>query len=231
MVETPSPLKVAPLKMSVVCYIAELKKLQFGFDRSISEIAEQLEQFENLLIKWQKVQNLVSRETLIEIWPRHFLDSLQLFPLIDGDQLNIVDMGSGGGFPSIPLAIAIGSGKHSFHLVESNRRKASFLRTISRELGLGLHVHGQRVEEIEKDLIGDVDLVTSRATSSLVQLLQMAEPLWGDTTRALFHKGLDFSEELTQASTIWDFDVLSVPSITSDKGVILDITRLQKRPV
>lgn len=217
--------------MPVINYTTELEKLHFGFNRPIGEIAAQLQQFENLLIKWQKVQNLVSRETLTEIWPRHFLDSMQLFPLIQGNQLNIVDMGSGGGFPSIPLAVAFGTGIHTFHLVESNRRKASFLRTISRELNLGLHVHGQRVEEVDRNLIGKVDLVTSRATSSLTQLLQMAGPLWENTTRALFHKGLDFSEELMQASTIWDFDVLSVPSITSEQGVILDITRLQKRPI
>lgn len=218
-------------KMSAIFYKTKLEKLNFEFGRSHNEIADLLQQFENLLIKWQKVQNLVSRETLTEIWPRHFLDSLQLFPLIKHNQLNIIDMGSGGGFPSIPLAIACGSQKHSFHLVESNRRKASFLRTVSRELNLELHVHGCRVEEVQMEVIGNVDLVTSRATSSLTQLLQMAEPLWGDSTRALFHKGLDFSEELKQASATWDFDVLSTPSITSEHGVILDITHLQKRPI
>ncbi len=105
-----------------------------------------LEKYKKLLIKWQKVQNLVSRETLDDIWHRHFDDSLQILEYFPENTSIILDIGSGGGFPAVPLAIAMRGKSAAFHLVEANRRKVSFLRAVSRELDLGLSVHGKRVD-------------------------------------------------------------------------------------
>src|SRR5688500_18729537 len=106
------------------------------FVRPADAFIADLESYAQLLRKWQAVQNLVSRETLNHVWARHFADSLQILPLLrDGDH-NFMDLGSGGGFPALPLAIALKGGPQRFVLVEPNGRKASFLRTVARELGL-----------------------------------------------------------------------------------------------
>src|SRR5699024_10514630 len=90
--------------------------------------------YEALLRKWNAVQNLVSRETLHELRPRHIDDSLQLLPLLRPSDRRIIDLGSGGGFPAIPLAIASRGLERRFTLVEPIAKKASFLRTVAREL-------------------------------------------------------------------------------------------------
>ncbi|UXN74409.1 class I SAM-dependent methyltransferase [Devosia sp. A8/3-2] len=107
------------------------------FARAGDAVIADLESYAQLLRKWQAVQNLVSRETLNQIWTRHFADSLQILPLLREGDHNFMDLGSGGGFPALPLAVALKGGPQRFVLVEPNGRKASFLRTVAQELGLG----------------------------------------------------------------------------------------------
>ncbi len=212
-------------------HIGQLEELKIDFERPLASIVEDLEKYEILLHKWQNIQNLVSRETLNEIWHRHFYDSLQLFGHIKSDDLVIVDFGSGGGFPIIPIAIASTPGMRTCYLVESNKRKASFLRTVSRELGLKLHIHDGRAEEFTLPASVKVDVITSRATSALDNLLGFSYPLWNDTTRALFHKGAEFGAELCKARANWQFDMVSIPSKTNSSSVILDISCLERLQV
>src|SRR6185312_2011558 len=109
-------------------------------------------------------------ETLTELWSRHIADSLQVLKLLSGDDRAFLDLGSGGGFPAIPLAIALrGTGK-TFLLVEPNARKASFLRTVARELDLAVTVEARRSEEIDSRETISPDVITSRALASLVTL-------------------------------------------------------------
>src|SRR5690606_27442559 len=107
-----------------------------------------LESYAQLLKKWQAVQNLVSRETLDAVWSRHFADSLQMLPLLTASDKQFLDLGSGGGFPALPLAIALKGPNHQFTLVEPTSRKVSFLRTVARELGLSVTVDGRRSQDI-----------------------------------------------------------------------------------
>src|SRR5690606_31067368 len=101
---------------------------------------DELERFAALVRKWNAVQNLVSRETIEELWPRHIDDSLQLMRYVREGDRRVVDLGSGGGFPAIPMAIASrGTGRH-FTLVEPVGKKAAFLKTVARELGLPVTV-------------------------------------------------------------------------------------------
>ena len=92
------------------------------------DIAADLESFAGLLAKWQRVQNLVSRET-DELWDRHVADSLQLLKYYRGES-SVLDLGSGGGFPAIPMAIALKDQRVDFTLVESSAKKTAFLRTV-----------------------------------------------------------------------------------------------------
>src|SRR5690606_22783203 len=106
--------------------------------RGVTPVFADLNAFMQLVQRWQKVQNLVSRETPGDLWHRHILDSLQILPLIDGsaEKLNIVDIGSGGGFPALPLALALKGRSFSMQLIESNSRKCAFLRAAAREFDL-----------------------------------------------------------------------------------------------
>src|SRR5690606_33130468 len=101
--------------------------------RPAGDVATDLERFASLLGKWNRAQNLVSRETAGDLWTRHVADSLQLLKFLAPGDRTILDLGSGGGFPAIPLAIAAGLGRR-FILIEPIAKKASFLRAASREL-------------------------------------------------------------------------------------------------
>ncbi|MFD2647829.1 16S rRNA (guanine(527)-N(7))-methyltransferase RsmG [Devosia albogilva] len=201
--------------------------LPFMF-RSASFIEADLQAYAELLNRWQSVQNLVSRETLSALWERHFADSLQLLPLLHSTDKIFRDLGSGGGFPALPLAIACkGDGRH-FHLVEPTARKVSFLRTVARELDLSVTVHGSRIEQLDSRETPDV--ITSRALASLPQLCSWMAPFFGSKTRALLHKGKEHGEEVREARAQWDFDVVEHRSDTDPAGVVLEISNLRERP-
>ncbi len=201
--------------------------LPFMF-RSASFIEADLRSYAELLKRWQPVQNLVSRETLDALWERHFADSLQLLSFFHATDRSFLDLGSGGGFPALPLAIACkGDGRH-FHLVEPNARKVSFLRTVARELGLAVTVHGCRIEQLDSRETPDV--ITSRALASLPQLCRWMAASFGPHTRALLHKGKEHGEEVREARAQWDFDVLEHRSDTDPAGVVLEISHLRERP-
>jgi 16S rRNA (guanine527-N7)-methyltransferase len=190
--------------------------------RSPVDIAADLESFARLLAKWQRVQNLVSRETG-ELWERHVADSLQLLKFL-GDESSVLDLGSGGGFPVIPLAIALKDRPIDFTLVESNSRKTAFLRSAARELSLSVLVESKRIEDIAPR---ETSLVTSRALAELPRLLAWAAPWVGPETRALFHKGREYGDELDKSRALWQFDVIVHSSDTSGGGVILEISNLR----
>ncbi|GLQ12229.1 ribosomal RNA small subunit methyltransferase G [Devosia yakushimensis] len=198
------------------------------FVRPVDAVIADLESYAQLLRKWQAVQNLVSRETLNQVWTRHFADSLQLLSLLrDGDS-SFMDLGSGGGFPALPLAIALKGGPQRFLLVEPNGRKASFLRTVARELGLAVTVLAQRSDEIDSRETPAPDIITSRALAAMPLLCEWMEPFFVSKTRALLHKGREYVEELAESGAHWHHDVVMVPSNTDPGGVILEITNLRR---
>lgn len=211
--------------------IEEIGRYGEWFGRPSNDVEDDLESYANLLRKWQTVQNLVSRETLDQVWTRHFADSLQILPQFGEDDRLILDLGSGGGFPAIPLAIGSKGKARRFVLVEPTARKVSFLRTVSRTLGLDTEVIGQRAEDIDSRETGAPDIITSRALASLPQLCAWMEPFFGPETRAILHKGREHVEELHQAGAQWNFDVVVNKSDTDPGGVILTITNLHGKTV
>jgi len=199
------------------------------FSRSLVEVASDLESYAQRLAEWQRVQNLVSRETLGALWTRHFADSLQLLTRLDAGDRHILDVGSGGGFPALPLAIASKGLDRRFTLIEPTSRKVSFLRAIARSCGLSVAVEGRRIEQIDSRETGQVDVITARALASLSQLCSMSEPFFGPQTRAIFHKGREHVEELREAGAHWQFDVLLTKSDTDDSGVLVELRNLRSK--
>jgi 16S rRNA (guanine527-N7)-methyltransferase len=188
-----------------------------------------LEAYAALLRKWNAVQNLVSRETIGELWPRHIADSLQLVKLLRDTDRAILDLGSGGGLPAIPLAIATRGSERRFTLAEPIAKKASFLRTVARELALPVTVEAARAEQI--DSRETFDLITSRALAALPQLLALAARFLRPDGHMLLHKGQTYREETSGAAQLFDFDMLVHPSETDAAGVILEITNLRAKSV
>ena len=211
--------------------LAPIEPYAAHFTRSVKEVAADLESYAQLLKKWQAVQNLVSRETLDEVWSRHFADSLQVLPLLRPADHAFVDLGSGGGLPALPLAIALKSPNHHFTLVEPNGRKVSFLRTVARELGLVVTVEGRRSDQIDSRETPPPDIITSRALAPLPTLCGWMMPFFTPQTRAILHKGREHGEELEEAATQWNFDVLVTQSDTDPSGVLLALTNLSAKSV
>ena len=178
-----------------------------------------------LLEKWNPGINLVSPKTVPEVWERHILDSAQLWPLIPDAAKTITDLGSGGGFPGLVLAI-LGAERDGFHvnLVESDQRKCAFLREVSRETSARATVHTARIEEIDP-LLSDV--VTARALAPLHRLLPLAAPFVREGGIALFLKGKSARDELTAVSRWGTFEVEVIQSRTDMDASILKLSQLK----
>ena len=188
------------------------------------ETAERLEHFATLFRKWAGAINLVAPSTLDDLWNRHIADSAQIFQLTSSPR-NWVDLGSGGGFPGIITAIfltEIGTGW--VHLVESNNKKAAFLRTAIAETGARASVHPARIEKAP-ELIVDCDAISARALAELDLLLEFARP-WADRNdqlKAYFHKGRDYRAEIEKSRRRWEFDLVIHESTVEKDSVVVEI--------
>ncbi|MBU1174855.1 MAG: 16S rRNA (guanine(527)-N(7))-methyltransferase RsmG [Alphaproteobacteria bacterium] len=197
--------------------------------RNAESVAADLEKLQGLVRKWQSVQNLVSRETLPHFWQRHVVDSLQVLPLLPKATGLIFDLGSGGGFPGLPLAIARRGSGLRFMLCESNSRKAAFLRTAIRELALDASVLDIRIETIDSRETGRADRVLARALAPLNRLMELSFPLLVPEGHMVVHKGRENRREIDEAGSNWRFDVVISDSVTDEHGVLLDISHLRPR--
>ena len=181
-----------------------------------------------LLEKWQRTINLVAPATLPQLWTRHIADSLQLIPLA-GEVTRWVDLGSGGGFPGLVIACALADTTGSVvHLVESNLKKAAFLREAVRLTGAPAKVHAARIEDVVDGFAEPVEIVTARALAPLDNLIESAYPLLKRGAEALFLKGRDIEVELTAASKCWSIDAELIPSATDSFGRIVRVRSAER---
>lgn len=182
-----------------------------------------------LVEKWQKSQNLVAPSTLPQIWRRHVADSAQVVALVPTAR-RWVDLGSGAGFPGLVTAILLADVRDAaVHLVESNRGKAAFLRTVARETGAPAVVHDVRIESFSKDFAEPVDAVSARALAPLVRLLGWVQPFVARGAVAVFHKGQDFASELAEATLSWNPDLIEHPSKTEPTGRLVEVRKIVSR--
>ncbi len=184
------------------------------------EAAARLHVFADLLLRWNKTLNLIAAHDTGVVWERHIQDSLQLVPLLPPGAPRAIDLGTGGGFPGLVLAIATGI---PFDLIESDRRKASFLRTAVLATAAPATVHASRIEDAA---VPPAPLVTARALAPLPRLLRLASRLLTPDGTCLLLKGAKADDELVAARREWSMTVGKVPSRTGADGVILRVTGL-----
>ena len=183
------------------------------------ETEARLRAYEALLLAWTKRINLIGRGDAAVVWQRHILDSAQLAPLLPAEG-EIADLGSGGGLPGIVLAILRPA---PIHLVESDRRKAAFLREASRDLP-HVTVHARRIEEVA---LPPLAAVTARAMAPLTALLPHAARLLAPGGVAVFPKGRTASAELTDAAPHWLMRVERFPSRTDPDATLLRLSEIR----
>lgn len=188
-------------------------------------ILSDFESWHALLLKWNAKINLVSKTALKDFWQRHALDSLQVTRHVPNAARSVLDLGSGGGFPALAIAIAA---KHSEQdrrvtLVESAGKKANFLRTVIRELSLPACVISERAENLPSQAY---DIISARAFAPLPQLLTYAAPFWAEHTEGLFLKGQSALGEIIEAQQNWGFSHDLIPSKSDPDARLLKITHL-----
>ncbi|GBD49271.1 16S rRNA (guanine(527)-N(7))-methyltransferase RsmG [Methylopila sp. Yamaguchi] len=186
-----------------------------------------LGQLVSMLDRWQGTMNLVAPTTLAEAWTRHVADSAQLVALAPKDARLWVDLGSGAGFPGL-VAAALLAGKAHVHLVESNLKKAAFLRETARAMGVSVTVHAVRAEAVLGSVVSRADVVSARALAPLSDLLTLAAPLLKSGAIGLFPKGEKAELELTQASESWKVKASFHPSRTDPAARIVRVEGLQE---
>lgn len=204
------------------------KSLQDAAGPVSRETFDRLVAFEEMFQKWNRSINLVAQSTAGDVWQRHVLDSAQL-ARIEPTATVWVDIGSGGGFPGLVMAFLLAErAGAAIDLVESNRKKASFLQAVIGQFGLPARVVARRIEDSHA-LVPTPQIVTARALASLSTLLDLAAPWLTSGARGLFHKGRDYRAEVQESVHRWSFDLVEHPSVTDASGVILELSDL--RPV
>lgn len=188
------------------------------------ETADTFLAYEALLRKWQAAINLVGPDTLPDFYNRHINDSLQILPHIPESARTVYDLGSGAGFPGMVLAMA--RPDLSVHLIESVSKKASFLRTVSRETGVSVYIHNDRIESLPD--LPPPDVVTARALAPLPELLDYCRD-WAvanPTLTLIFLKGRQSIEEIKSAEKKYSFARREYISHINEMGRILVLSDL-----
>lgn len=192
------------------------------------DVSKKLHIYENLLRVWQSKINIVSRGTLDDVWHRHFVDSLQLVPIINEvcEKKNIIhprvlDVGSGGGFPGMVLAIAT---DYTVTCVDINHKKTLFLEEVARQTGTPVEILNLRDVDVPRT---DFDIITSRAYTKLPDLLQLVVDKT-DNGMGVFLKGEKYQEETQKAQMSYSFSLKRFPSRTNAESVIMVVSDVHK---
>lgn len=190
------------------------------------ETIGRLIEFNNILRKWNPKINLVSKGSLSDAWERHVLDSAQIFCLAP-EWLRWGDLGSGGGFPGLVVAILAQEKNPNAEtiLVESDGRKAAFLREVSRELVLNARIVVERIETTDPLR---VDVVSARALASLDILLGYSSYHVRTGGTCLFFKGESWQKEVEDARRSWSFSVVPHMSKTDSSAALLEVKEINR---
>ncbi len=207
--------------------LAQDRARAFALTPVSRETADRLDRFVALLLQWQRSINLIAASTQSIIWARHIADSMQLLALAPAARI-WADLGSGGGFPGLVVACALADVAGArVHLVESNLKKAAFLREAVRATGAPAIVHAVAIDDFVKRTPEHIGVVTARALAPLSELLRAAYPLLIKGAVGLFPKGQAVDAELTEAAKCWKLQATLAVSRTDPKARIVVVNGLE----
>ena len=191
------------------------------------ETIKKLSIFRDFLLEENQKTNLVAKSQKDKIWMRHIHDSLRILALLEGKKpINILDIGSGGGFPGIPLAIATKNLDIQYTLIESIKKKSAFLESARKLLDLSnVKVINKRVENLKNV---EFDIITCRALAKLTQIFNYSHHLTKQNTIFLLHKGINIVDEINEATKCWFFEYELIENKLEENSFIVKINGLKK---
>ena len=193
-----------------------------GYDVS-RETMDSLTNYVKILKKWNATINLVSKNSIKDVWKRHILDSAQLFKFANHDVKNWLDIGSGAGFPGLVIAILAKEKFRdlTFTLIESDKRKCVFLSEVVRELSLNVKTISKRIEDCSPQ---DADIISARALTQFEKLVSYFKYHGKIGSKGLFLKGKNVEMEIKESNNIDLFNIKLIPSEIDEGGFVIEVT-------
>jgi 16S rRNA (guanine527-N7)-methyltransferase len=190
------------------------------------ETIEKLNKYRNFLISNNKLLNLIGKTTENHIFSRHFTDSAQVYDLIE-DKSEIIDLGTGAGFPGVILKILMDYNKldGNITLIEKSPKKCKFLKDLTDKLDLTIKIVNLKIENFKIDKISTI---VSRAFKNTVDTMDILFKNNNKIESIILLKGKTYQQELEDAKKKYTFDVEKFRSITSDESFILKITNIKR---
>jgi 16S rRNA (guanine527-N7)-methyltransferase len=190
------------------------------------ETIEKLNKYKDFLLSSNKHLNLIGKTTENQIFSRHFVDSAQIYDLIE-DKSEIIDLGSGAGFPGVVLKILMDNNKiaGNITLIDKSPKKCKFLQDLSDKLGLSLKIVNLKIENFK---LNKISTVVSRAFKKTIDTIDI---LWKNNDKIrniILIKGKTYQQEIEEAKKKYTFDVEKFRSITSDESYILKISNTKR---
>jgi 16S rRNA (guanine527-N7)-methyltransferase len=190
------------------------------------ETIEKLNKYKDFLLNSNKLLNLIGKTTENQIFTRHFVDSAQIYDLIE-DKSEIIDLGSGAGFPGVVLKILMDNNKidGNIILIDKSPKKCKFLQNLSEKLGLTLRVVNLKIENFK---FNKISTIVSRAFKKTVDTIDILLKNNDKIRNIILIKGKTYQQEIEEAKKKYTFDVEKFRSITSDESYILKINNIKR---
>jgi 16S rRNA (guanine527-N7)-methyltransferase len=190
------------------------------------ETIEKLNKYKDFLLNSNKLINLIGKTTENQIYIRHFVDSAQIYDLIE-DKSEIIDLGSGAGFPGVVLKILMDNNKidGNIILIDKSPKKCKFLQNLSEKLGLTLRVVNLKIENFK---FNKISTIVSRAFKKTVDTIDILLKNNDKIRNIILIKGKTYQQEIEEAKKKYTFDVEKFRSITSDESYILKINNIKR---
>jgi 16S rRNA (guanine527-N7)-methyltransferase len=190
------------------------------------ETIKKLNIYNHFLLENNKLLNLIGKTTENHIFSRHFTDSAQIYDLID-DKSEILDIGSGAGFPGVIIKILMDSKKveGNIVLIDKSPKKCKFLNDLSNKLGLTLKIQNVRLEDYK---FSKISIIVSRAFKKVIDTIDMLFKNNDKIKSIILMKGKTYQHELEDAKKKYTFDLEKFRSITSDESYILKISNIKR---
>ena len=197
-------------------------KKKFNVSR---ETIEKLKIYHKLLIEKNKTLNLIGKNTEKSIFSRHFKDSSQIYDLID-KKLDIIDIGSGAGFPGIIVKILMENEnlRGNVILIEKSPKKSNFLRELCIKLDLKIKIENKRLEIYD---FVENSTVVSRAFKSILVTINILYRNIENIKELVLLKGKTYQQEIDDTKKKYTFELEKFRSITSDESTIIKIKNIK----